>query len=316
MAETSPRDSPARLDARRFRRGARAADRVRHGAGRGDRHVGRVDHRRRARARRRRGARIHGAVRPRQGAQRRRAGIFRRGPQGARSTACPRDQRDALAIAAERIRAYHERQQRGIVVVHRSRRHAARPERHAARAGRHLCSRRQGGVSVVGADERAAGECRRRVRDHHGRPDAGRRQKCAGARRGATRRRHARVRDRRCAGHRGARLRYGDDSRGRQDRRPRQCLCGRGQAPRVRRGRHRHDRRPVGDPGHRRRQRESGLDRDGPVLAGRARRGRAGDPALAGCRAARRGRGEHRASAADDAAPGHRRQVARAIAAR
>ena len=40
---------------------------------------------------------------------------------------------------------------------------------------------------------------------------------------------------------------------GRQDRRPRQCLCRRGQAPRVRHGRHRHDRRAVGNPGHLRR---------------------------------------------------------------
>ena len=36
---------------------------------------------------------------------------------------------------------------------------------------------------------------------------------------------------------------------GRQDRRARQRLCRRGQAPGLRHGRHRHDRRPVGDPG-------------------------------------------------------------------
>ena len=58
-----------------------------------------------------------------------------------------------------------------------------------------------------------------------------------------------------------ARLRHGDDRAGRQDRRPRQCLCRRRQAPRFRQGRHRHDRRPVRGAGDRRRQRQPGMDR-------------------------------------------------------
>ena len=83
-----------------------------------------------------------------------------------------------------------------------------------------------------------------------------------------------------------AALAYGTevDPARRQDRRPGQRLCRRGQAPGVRRGRHRHGRRPVRDPGDRRRQRAGRLGGDGPVLAGRARRVGAGDPAFAGRR--------------------------------
>ena len=52
-----------------------------------------------------------------------------------------------------------------------------------------------------------------------------------------------------------AALAYGTavDRAGRQDRRARQCLCGRRQAHRVRQGRHRHDRRPLRGADHRRR---------------------------------------------------------------
>ncbi len=71
---------------------------------------------------------------------------------------------------------------------------------------------------------------------------------------------------------------------GGQDRRPRQRLRGRGQAPRVRHGRHRHDRRAVRDPGDLRRHHRPGLGGDGPVLAGRARRTGAVDPAVPGRR--------------------------------
>ena len=85
-----------------------------------------------------------------------------------------------------------------------------------------------------------------------------------------------------------AALAYGTqtDSRGRQDLRPRQRLRRGGQAPRVRRRRHRHGRRRFGNPRHRRRDRQSGLDRARPLRAGRARRNGAGDPADARRRAA------------------------------
>ena len=90
---------------------------------------------------------------------------------------------------------------------------------------------------------------------------------------------------RRRAGRRGARLRHAHRARRRQDRRPRQRLRRGGQAPRVRPGRHRHGRRALRDPRDGGRHGESRLGRDGPLLAGRARRDRAGDPAHAGRRA-------------------------------
>ena len=62
---------------------------------------------------------------------------------------------------------------------------------------------------------------------------------------------------RRGAGGCGARLRHRDHRAGRQDRRPRQCLCRRRQAHRVRQGRHRHDRRPLRSPDPRRPDRQS-----------------------------------------------------------
>jgi histidinol dehydrogenase len=76
-------------------------------------------------------------------------------------------------------------------------------------------------------------------------------------------------------------LAYGTKSIPRQDRRARQRLRRRGQAPGVRRGRHRHGRRPLRDPGDRRRQRAGRLGGDGSLLAGRARRVGSGDPAFA-----------------------------------
>ena len=64
-----------------------------------------------------------------------------------------------------------------------------------------------------------------------------------GAGGGQARRRRRDLSHRRRAGDGRARLWHRDDRAGRQDRRPRQCLCGGGQAPGVRPGRHRHDRR-------------------------------------------------------------------------
>ena len=83
-----------------------------------------------------------------------------------------------------------------------------------------------------------------------------------------------------------AALAYGTQSiaAGRQDHRPRQRLCRRRQAPRVRPGRHRPDRRPVGDPGRRRRRQRSRLDRRRSSVAGRARRLLAVDPDHRRCR--------------------------------
>ena len=83
---------------------------------------------------------------------------------------------------------------------------------------------------------------------------------------------------RRRAGDCRARLWHRDHRAGRQDRRPRQCLCRRRQAAGVRQGRHRHDRRPLRGAGHRRRHRQCRLDRRRSAGAGRARRQRAVDP--------------------------------------
>ena len=70
----------------------------------------------------------------------------------------------------------------------------------------------------------------------------------------------------------------GPDPAGRQDRRPRQRLCHRRQAPALRRGRHRRPGRPVRDRRGRRRRQRSGLDRRRPAVPGRARPGRPVDP--------------------------------------
>ena len=92
----------------------------------------------------------------------------------------------------------------GIMVVHRSRRHAPRPTGHAFGARGHLRTGRQGSVSLVRAHERTAGAGRRRGRDHHGCADSRRHTESAGAGRGPRRRRHARFHRRRRAGDRRA----------------------------------------------------------------------------------------------------------------
>ena len=103
-----------------------------------------------------------------------------------------------------------------------------------------------------------------------------------------------------------------DDRAGRQDRRSRQRLCRGGQAAGLRPGRDRHDRRPVGNPRRRRPAQRSVLDRRRPVVAGRARRGRAVDPDRRRCRFRRGGRARGRAPSANPAAGRYRaRELAR-----
>ena len=204
----------------------------------------------------------------------------------------PTAQSDALGAAAARIRALPRAAEGPRLELHRSRRHGTGPARDAARPRRRLRAGRQGGLSVVGADERHSRARRRRARNRHGRADARRRAQSAGARGGAPGRRDARVHDRRRAGGRGAGLRHADDSRRRQDLRSGQCLCRGRQAPRVRRRRHRHGRRRLGNPDHRRCDGQSGLDRARPLRPGRARRNGAGAAADARCRPARARRGE------------------------
>ena len=127
----------------------------------------------------------------------------------------------------------------------------------------------------------------------------------------APRRRRPRVHDRRRAGDRRARLRHGDDPRRAQDHRARQRLRRERQAARLRHGRHRHDRRAERDPRPRRRHDAARLGRDGPVQPGRARRARAEHPALSRRRLPRSRARRDRAAAAGAAAPRHHPRLAR-----
>ena len=79
----------------------------------------------------------------------------------------------------------------------------------------------------------------------------------------------------------------------------------------VRPGGHRHDRRTVGDRGGVRRQGRCRVGRDGSVFPGRARRGCAVDPDLAGCRLSCQGEGGDGAAPARHAARRHHPRLAR-----
>ena len=168
---------------------------------------------------------------------------------------CDRDALDALTLARDRIEAYHRRQLPRGRSLHRRARRRARLALDRDRGGRPLRAGRHRRLSVLGADERGAGQGRRRAARRHGRADAGRQAQSAGAGGREARRRRRDLSRRRRAGGRGARLRHRDDRAGRQDRRPRQRLCRGGQAPGVRHGRHRHDRRAVRGADRRRRRR-------------------------------------------------------------
>ena len=143
---------------------------------RGDRAARGRDPGRRARARRRGGARVHRALR-------RRCTADVDGRAGARrATSCERRfdaitpaQRDALQAAARARAQLPRAPARGLrpqLELPRRRRHAAGPEGHAAGPRRHLRAGRQGGLSVERADERHAGAGGRRRRDRDGGADA------------------------------------------------------------------------------------------------------------------------------------------------
>ena len=239
-------------------------------------------------ARRCGGARVHRALRRLEAGSVAELEIGRDELQARASTACRRRSATRCEAAAGRVRSYHERQldgERPELELPRRRRHAARPEGHAARPRRHLRAGRQGGLSVVGADERDSGAGGRRRRDRHGGADAARRD----ATRWCWRPRIVAGVDRvfTIGGAQaiGA-LAYGTATvpRGRQDHRPGQRLRRERQAARVRPGRHRHDRRararswcwPTADAAR--------LGGDGPVQPGRARRAGAEHPAVPGRR--------------------------------
>ena len=278
---------------------ARGADRVRGGAGSGGRRRGRRDPRRRARARRR-GA-CSSTRRASTGCDAPSVAALEitaaRDARGVRRAAARRSATRS-STAAARVRAYHERQKLASWSYRRGRRQRARPAGDAARPRRRLRAGRQGGVSVVGADERDPRAGRRRAGDRHGRAHARRRAQSAGARRRAPGRRRracsrsaARRRSRRSPT---ARRRFPRSTRSAvpatpTSRRP-SAACSAPSAstwsPGV------SEILVIADGSA-----QPGLGRDGPLLAGRARRARAGDPGLAGCGAARRGRGERAAAA-------------------
>ena len=176
-----------------------------------------------------------------------------------------------MRAAHQRIKAFHERQLQKSWDFTDADGTRLGQQVTPARARRPVRARRQGGLSVVGADERGAGEGRRRARADHGEPESAirwcsprRRSPASTACSASAARRRSRA------------LAYGTQSMPRVDKivGPGQRLRRRGEAPGVRRGRHRHGRRSLRDPGHRRRQRAGRLGGDGPVLAGRARRAR------------------------------------------
>ncbi len=173
----------------------------------------------------------------------------------------PNVEREALELAAERIRAYHVRQMP---------QDAQWTDPDGATLGWRWTPVQAAGLYVPGGlasypssvlmnavPAKVAG--RRAARD--GGADAGRRRQSAGAAGRPDRRRRRDLPDRRRAGDRRARLRHRDDRAGRQDHRPGQRLCRGRQAPGLRQGRDRHDRRAVRDPGDRRRRQRPRLDR-------------------------------------------------------
>ena len=185
---------------------------------------------------------------------------------------------------------------------HRCARRRARLALDGDRRRRALCAGRHRRLSVLGADERRAGEGRGRAAPRHGGAGAGRRAQSPGARRGRACRHRRDLPRRRRAGGGGARLRHRDHRPGRQDRRPRQRLCRGGEAPGVRQGRHRHDRRPVRGADPRRPRCQSRLDRRRSPRPGRARHRGAIDPDHRRRRARRPCRGGRRGPARDPAA--------------
>ncbi len=81
------------------------------------------------------------------------------------SRAVTKEQYEALANAAERIRRLPRTSAHRFLDLHRTRRHAARSAGDGARPRRAVRTRRQGRLSVVGAHERDTGQGRRACRN-------------------------------------------------------------------------------------------------------------------------------------------------------
>ena len=188
---------------------------------------------------------------------------------------------DDIRFAQAQVRNFAQKQ-RDTMQRPRGRdaaRRRARPQAHPGerdrllRAGRALSD----GRLRAHVDRHRA---RRRREAHHRLRAAVQGRAASGDRRGdAFRRRRRDLRARRRAGGGRDGARHRDDRAGRHDRRPRQRLCGGGQAPAVRPRRHRPARRPDRDADHRRRQRRRRDVRHRPARPGRARPDLAGGPA-------------------------------------
>ena len=79
---------------------------------------------------------------------------------------------DALKLARDRIEALPSPPAAAGRPLHRRARRRARLALDGARSGRHLCAGRHGELSLLGADERRAGQGRRRRAHRHGHADA------------------------------------------------------------------------------------------------------------------------------------------------
>ena len=83
-------------------------------------------------------------------------------------------QREALEVAAERVRSYHEKQKQGSGATPRPTARCSASRSPCWTAPGFMC-RRQGVLPVLGADECDPGQGRRGVRSGHGRTDPARR---------------------------------------------------------------------------------------------------------------------------------------------
>ena len=181
-------------------------------------------HRRQARdggGRRRRGGRNHRrSARPRRCGARRILSAFRSrrcfAPRSkitpeeveAALSACDPKAIEALKFAYERVLDLSPAPDPGGRFLHRCARRKTRLALAADRIGRALRARRKSKLSLVGADERGAGDRRRLQAHRDGRADPRRKAQSAGARRGAHRRRRRNLSRWRRAGGGGACLRH------------------------------------------------------------------------------------------------------------
>ncbi len=185
--------------------------------------------------------------------------------------------REALAFAAGRIRAYHERQRPADGGFTDDAGRRARLALDAAGGGGHLCAGRPGGLSLHGADERGPGQGRRRGPHRHGHA-----ARAPGSRRCWPRpRRPASPRSGASAGPR--RWRRWPSGPGRSGRWTRSSAPATPMSPRPSGGVYGVVgidalAGPVGDRRGGRRRQRSGLDRRRPSVPGRARSGRPIDP--------------------------------------